>query len=53
MYAALKRDEWKECPSVTKGGKPVFYFRRDPSTDARQWIVWDRYAQQWDFREDN
>ncbi len=53
MPAVLKRDGWRECPSVTYGGKPVFYFRRDPSTGARQWIVWNRGARAWTFQEDS
>ncbi len=52
MPAALKRDGWRECPSVTYGGKPVFYFRRDPVSDVRQWILWDRDAREWTFKDD-
>lgn len=53
MPAALRHDGWRECPAVTGGGKAVFYFRRDPLTDRRQWIVWDRYASAWTFQEDD
>ncbi len=52
MTATLQRDGWKEMPSVTAGGRAVFYFRRDPVTDRRQWIVWDRDERAWMFRED-
>lgn len=53
MPATLKRDGWKECPSVTAGGRAVFYFRRDPLTDRRQWILWDREARAWIFADED
>jgi hypothetical protein len=41
-----RRNEWHECASVTKGGKP--YFLYNPA--RRLWIVWDRFLKQWELR---
>jgi len=38
-------DGWKRVASVTKGGKPFFYFRR--TAIALQWMVFDRSSRQW------
>lgn len=41
----LRQKGWKRVASVTPGGKPHFYFRRDKNTV--QWICWDRKLQTW------
>ena len=40
--------KWDKFASVTKGGKPYFYYCKI----ARQsyWVVWDRYYLQWEVR---
>jgi hypothetical protein len=32
-----------QCPSVTPGGKPCFWFRANPMT----WLVWSRSKRIW------
>lgn len=43
----LMRDGWRECASVTSGGKPFFYFKAGGPGEPRQWIVWNRTVQKW------
>jgi hypothetical protein len=34
---------WKKCPSVTPGGKPVFYH----NAVKKMWVVWCRFQRTW------
>jgi len=36
-------------PSVTYGGAPSFWFRRNPETDEREWFTYDRFLRCWKF----
>ena len=38
---------WRKCPAVTYGGAPSFWTRRDPATDCRQWVTYNRIAGAW------
>ena len=47
------REGFREMPSVSPGGKPYFYFRRNPDTDHREWILWDRTEKRWIRQDEN
>lgn len=36
---------WKKVGSVTKGGKPYFWFKK--SKHYLAWVVWDRAEKKW------
>lgn len=38
---------WREVPSVTYGGAPTFWYRRDPATGRNEWISYDRIMRAW------
>lgn len=46
-------DAWRKCPSVTHGGAPYFWARRNPDTDAREWYVYDRARQEWRYTDED
>lgn len=46
-------DGWRRCPSVTYGGAPFFWFRRNPETDAREWFSYDRIARAWSHHDED
>lgn len=38
---------WRKVPSVTTGGQPFFWYRRDEQ--GPQWYAWNRRTQQWEY----
>lgn len=43
--------DWERVASVTPGGKPYFYYRKDLQGKS-WWIAWDRYKLQWRLSTD-
>lgn len=41
----LESHDWQQIASVTSGGKPYFWYRRD--TNCQYWLVWNRRFKQW------
>lgn len=37
---------WRKVPSVTYGGAPAFWYRRDPQ-DRSEWVSYDRIMRGW------
>jgi len=40
-------DGWRLVPSVTTGGAPSFWYRRNPATDHSEWVSYDRIMRGW------
>lgn len=48
----LLADGYHKCPSVMTGGKTWFYVKRDPITDTKYTVVWDRIDCIWCWTEE-
>lgn len=46
-------DGWTRCPSVTYGGAPSFWTRRNPDTGAREWYAYNRLERAWRLTRDD
>ena len=44
---------WRKVPSVTTGGAAFFYARRNPSTDQREWFMYDRELKEWRYSDED
>lgn len=38
---------WQKRPSVTTGGAPAFWYRRNPATGMLEWVSYDRIMRGW------
>jgi len=46
----MMKDGWKQCPSVTPGGKSHFWHKRE--NNINKWVVWNRQKDFWEYQEE-